>query len=191
MPNWCDNTLTIEGTSENAVRIIEAFRHSNPFSKIHPCPEELYDHEAHRYGGSDEDRARSEARRAELKAKYAYGSAYDWHCGEWGTKWDVDTNVYDETESSLSVSFDSAWSPPIELYRWINRQYPEVRLTWTYAEEGVGFQGEGYCHGDIFELEESECEYEEEEEFIEPEHPVTHVGSATVLPLPKGNTNEQ
>jgi Ferredoxin-like domain in Api92-like protein len=193
MPNWCDNTLTIEGTSEDAIRIMDAFRNNNPFNKIHKCPDELYDQEAHSYGGSDEDRARSDARRAVLKAKYGYESAYDWHCGEWGTKWDVDTNVYDETAFSLSVSFDSAWSPPIELYRWINRHYPDVRLTWTYEEGGAGFQGEGYCEGDIFTDEVSDFDYdrEDEEEFIEPEHPAMHVGSATVLPLPKGNTNEQ
>jgi hypothetical protein len=170
---------------------MEAFRGNNPFSKIHPCPAELYDDEAHSYGGTDEDRARRDARRAELKAKYGYESAYDWHCGEWGTKWDVDTNVYVDGTSTVSVNFDSAWSPPIELYRWINRNYPEVRLEWTYEEGGVGFQGEGSCEGDFFEDITSDYQYEDEEEetiFVTDEvtYATPNVGAATVLPLPGG-----
>jgi len=192
MPNWCDNSLTIEGSSENALRIMEAFRSNNPFSKIHPCPQELYDDEAHSYGGTDEASARRDARRAELKAKYGYESAYDWQCGEWGTKWDVDPDAYDEGPTSMSVTFDSAWSPPIELYRWINRNYPEVRLEWTYAEGGVGFQGEGWCEGDVFDDVTSDYQYEDDEEetlliIDEMTYATPNVGAATVLPLPGGN----
>lgn len=196
MPNWCYNTLNIEGSSENAHRIMDAFSGDNPFSKIYPCPAELYDDEAHAYGGTDEDVAKQNARRAELKSKYGYDSAYDWHCGEWGTKWDVEPCVNDDSvlpngNRYMNVYFDSAWSPPIELYRWINRTYPEVRLSWTYEEGGVGFQGEGSCEGDMFDDVISDYVYEDEEEeddvFVQPETQATpNVGAATVLPLPGG-----
>jgi hypothetical protein len=186
MPNWCDNTLTIEGESEDAKRIINAFKDLDPFDKIHPTPKELYDNDAHSYSSDPTERTRQDARRSELRDKYGYASAYDWHVGEWGTKWDVEPYVMESSETSISVSFDSAWSPPIELYKWINRNYPEIKMSWTYEEGGVGFQGEGYCYEDTFVDETSDFVYEEEE-FIPPDLPVIQVGSATVLPLPKGN----
>lgn len=42
---------------------------------------------------------------------------YEWNTSNWGTKWDLsDVNVSGRIPNSeeVSVSFSSAWSPPIE-----------------------------------------------------------------------------
>lgn len=186
MPNWCDNTLTIEGDCEGAKFLMAAFRNEDPFQAIYPCPKELDHPDAHRFGGTPEEKANQIVKRRELNDKYGYESGYDWRCGEWGTKWDVDADIMNEGNAGLpymEVCFASAWSPPIELYRYINRVYPSVRLSWTYEEPGVGFAGDGGCEGDLFEDNVRDFLYDEEDVNCAPD---SYVGSATILPLPGG-----
>jgi hypothetical protein len=90
---------------------------------------------------------------------------------------------------TINVCFDSAWCPPGELYRYINEKYPDVEISATWEEPGMGQQGTYYFYQDI---EDSTIEdYVDEEPDEEFDLPVTqatpNVGAATVLPLPGGN----
>lgn len=60
---------------------------------------------------------------------------------KWGTKWDV-YNPYEllVTEEKIVVSFDTAWSPPIQFYREMTAQGFIVDA--MYYEDGIGYCGE-------------------------------------------------
>ena len=66
---------------------------------------------------------------------------YDKSLEGWGTKWDVDPYhcELDEESKTLSVSFDSAWAPPINLYDYL--QSKGFSLYATYYEPGMAFAG--------------------------------------------------
>jgi len=45
---------------------------------------------------------------------------YEWNVNHWGTKWDVsDNDVIDIWDDRVSISFDTAWAPPVEFYEHI------------------------------------------------------------------------
>jgi len=76
---------------------------------------------------------------------------YDWQVQNWGTKWDPEIfgscNYDGET---LTVSFESAWAPPIAFYEWLVEQGYEVSA--NYYEPGMDYAGE-WVNGDDFMLE--------------------------------------
>jgi hypothetical protein len=57
----------------------------------------------------------------------------------YGTKW-WDFNIDERTDLSLTISGDSAWSPPLELLRQISEVY-NVTIEGEYNECGMGFGG--------------------------------------------------
>lgn len=75
---------------------------------------------------------------------YGYESWYEFRIDKWGTKWDT----YDCSVSivnipggkfSLGVSFQTAWSPPLEYYnKLIENEYVESVEAY-YAEPGMAF----------------------------------------------------
>ena len=79
---------------------------------------------------------------ADLIAKYGVDNWYDWHCNYWGTKWDVDAEENDDTdEECISLSFESAWSPPSEWVKKVAQDYPSLKFLLEYEECGCAFKG--------------------------------------------------
>jgi len=66
-------------------------------------------------------------------------SWYDWNVSNWGTKWDVDVYVTEDTDESVTLSFDSAWAPPVRFYDYLTEQGYTVK--GYYYESGMGFAG--------------------------------------------------
>lgn len=67
---------------------------------------------------------------------------YEWCIANWGTKWDVSTNkesVVVDDNGVLTVSFDTAWGPPIVAYDRLQDAGFTVRA--YYYEEGMDFAG--------------------------------------------------
>lgn len=62
---------------------------------------------------------------------------------EWGTKWDLsDINVYcgeDENDTAFSFSFQSAWSPPIYLWKQLEKRYNVEVEEYGYEEQQLAF----------------------------------------------------
>ena len=138
MPNWCYNSLLIEGDAKKIQELVEETQKGNDacfFDLIKPMPKELEG----------------------TNAPSDTANWYEWCVNEWGTKWDAcNINVVDSGEGFASFSFDTAWSPPIGVYEALNDQ--GFSVTAEYEEPGMGFAGE-YRDG-----ENSTWEYEEKEE---------------------------
>jgi hypothetical protein len=122
MPNWCSNTITITGDKKQ----ISIIKHALESNKNKSVFETLVGREP-RY--TDE--------------QYENGAWYDSNVSYWGTKWDVSYDdcqiVYDE--ESISLSPDTAWSPPIEFCNNLVKMY-KVVVHIFYSEPGIGFCGE-------------------------------------------------
>jgi len=70
-------------------------------------------------------------------------SWWDWRVTNWGTKWDVgsDSEEADISDNgkTLTLSFDSAWSPPLGVFERAVEDGWEVKA--YYYEPGMGFAG--------------------------------------------------
>ena len=77
---------------------------------------------------------------------YGFKNWFDWCVANWGTKWDIaDAFIGDQTPDHISITFDTAWSPPIAVYRQLEALGFEVDA--TYYEPGMAFVGR-YTAGD-------------------------------------------
>ena len=121
MPNWCSNTIEIEGTKEqiNAfVSFLDEQTGKEWFSFFKPTPPELKEE-----------------------------GWYEWNVENWGTKWNCDAQDWvkvenpNADESSVTFWFDSAWSPPTALYEFIEAT-STLNIKASYNEGGMGFVGE-------------------------------------------------
>jgi hypothetical protein len=122
MPNYCQNKTTfthpdvakLRELRDEFLKTENPEEKGNPFNYLRPMPPELSDN-----------------------------GWYDWRCANWGTKWDAMTAwgiELDEDEKTLTVSFHTAWSPPIDLYEYLHEE-TEWRVEAVYFEAGMGFCG--------------------------------------------------
>lgn len=62
-----------------------------------------------------------------LKCLKRYGVAHwlDWSCENWTTKWNaVDTHI---NRDELYISFDTAWSPPFNIFELMAKKQPDLK----------------------------------------------------------------
>jgi hypothetical protein len=142
MPNWCQNILTVtHKDAEQIQRVKTAFNQGELLQEFAPVPEALKI--TCQPGTSDEAlQALYEANQAE----YGYSTWYDYCVGVWGTKWDVggsdafsDINETVDGIHSITLHFDSAWSPPLGVYPMLEEAGFDVLA--YYYEGGMQFAG--------------------------------------------------
>ena len=143
MPNWCNNTLEI--THEDPAmmaRVKQAFADGRLLDEFVPVPKSLHIVAGRVGDDTDPKQIELEAQeKANLEA-HGYTTWYDFCVNEWGTKWDVGGNDYNEpqeTPDGLIMSFDSAWSPPVAAMEKFQDLGFSVRL--YYYEPGMCFCG--------------------------------------------------
>lgn len=67
---------------------------------------------------------------------------YEWCNRHWGTKWNAYHQYLNEwSDTSFSVTFDTAWSPPAPLFEILADAFPSVEMMVHYIDEGGGFAG--------------------------------------------------
>jgi hypothetical protein len=144
MPNWCYNTIEIEGPKraiDTFEKHLETTQGKEWFSYFLQIPEEL-----------KED------------------GWYGWNLDNYGCKWNCDAMDWNRTsDESIAFAFDSPWGPPIALYENIENIELEnewgtidyYRVTAKYLEEGMQFMGqfvdgndEQYEYSDLDSLDE-------------------------------------
>jgi hypothetical protein len=169
MPNWCYNSLSIEGSKEDisAIKIqlnqpyvkqhdqwnpetrqmeVKDYTYSNPVFAFHNI------HNHRQDGVSDEEYIKQSDHTLPIEEQMMFkgNTWYDWNVRNWGTKWDVgvgDDNEYPETElmeesdTYLAYRFNTAWSPPLPAIEALSAQYPDVEFNLSYEEE-TGWGGE-------------------------------------------------
>lgn len=155
MPNWCHNTLRVEGAEEDVIEFVNRARTSSgdgdqPFFFSNFIPEPDYENE---------------------------GDWWGWRIENWGTKWEPNfggpflamgapgsdpsaaKNQIDlqgsDGELSVSYEFDTAWAPPVPVIRAASRQHPDLQLEIVWGEPGGDFGGRARFVGGL-------CVYEEE-----------------------------
>ena len=72
---------------------------------------------------------------------------YEWHCENWGTKWD--NYNYEEVISEdnyLCVTFDTAWAPPLRVFEKLLEKYPHC---WIKDAVDIEFGSSGIVIGRI------------------------------------------
>ena len=154
MPNWCNNTLTLEHDDPAMItRAKEALDRGEFLQEFIPVPKALTDTVAG-FMGEDQREAHEAQQRANIE-KYGYKDWYDFCVGEWGTKWDVGGDGQSDIHpdgKTLFTSFDSAWSPPVNAYAKLEAL--GFRVNAMFYESGMAFAGsyeDGNC--DDFSLE--------------------------------------
>lgn len=142
MPNWCYNNLDITATNDEQKAVLEKVSKAEAadgfISMFLPLPEALKD----TVKGSGEE--------AQEVWVDGCNNWYDWQVQNWGTKWDPEVMDCDYDGETLTVSFDSAWAPPVAFYEWLQEQGYQVSA--NYYEPGMDFAGE-WVDGDDFYLE--------------------------------------
>ena len=165
MPNWVYNSLTIEGSAEDISAIKKQV--NQPFQRQHdswnmetkemelvdtlypnpvfafwniikPTNLEAYNKQAdHTLPIADQ-------------LLFSGDNWYDFNVRNWGTKWDVavswdeeypETELMEESETSLAYRFNTAWSPPEPAIAKLSEQYPNCSFTLSFEEE-TGWGGE-------------------------------------------------
>ena len=121
MPNWCNNTLTIQGEEKD----VEKFA-----KKLHKIRNE---------NNKVEDLLKTFV---SMPKKSNPDDWYNWNCDNWGTKWDACESYINHNDIDFfSVTFDTAWSPPIEWIKYIMKDFPDLRFSLEYDEPGCAFGG--------------------------------------------------
>ncbi len=165
MPNWVYNSLTIDGNESDIAKLKlqlnkpfvrqhdqwnpetgkmeqKDYAYDNPifafWNIVAPTNLEAYNKQA------DHTLPLAEA------LSFSGDNWYDWNVRNWGTKWDVsvgnddkypDTELMEESATSLSYKFNTAWSQPLPAIEALSAQYPELEFNLSYQEE-TGWGGE-------------------------------------------------
>jgi len=186
MPNWCYNSLTIEGSEELIADVKRTL--NRPFTKTHDSYNSttgkmelsdttysnpvfafhnIYNHK--QAGVSDEEynKQQDTTKTTAEALSFSGNNWYDWNVRNWGTKWDVanqnddeyaDTQLQDEGKDFLSYRFNTAWSPPTEAIVKLSTQYPDLDFELSYEEE-TGWGGTiEFQAGNVNEIEFHESE---------------------------------
>ena len=145
MPNWVNNTLTVEGSmaQEFAKKAAQTYTLGYKDAKAR---EETYAtpiyFEVNEKDLSFFNFVKPETEKA--MEDYITGGWYDWNVYNWGTKWDaLEVSRTDDRNNPVEVSFifNTAWSPPVEWLYKVAEQYPDLKFTLEYREES-GWGGE-------------------------------------------------
>jgi hypothetical protein len=159
MPNWVYNGLTIEGNKEDIAKLKAQL--NQPFTRIH----ENWDTDTNSFITKEVSFSNPvfafwniikptnlEAYNAPADSNNMDNSNnwYPWNNRNWGVKWDVaisdgeeypETELYDESDESLSYRFNTAWGIPNEALITLSSQYPDLSFTLEFEEE-TGWGGE-------------------------------------------------
>jgi len=143
MPNWCNNTVTLEHSDPAMLaRAKAAFLDGKFLNEFIPVPEDLHI-VAGSVGaqGSPEQIALEAQEKANVE-KHGYKNWWDYCVNEWGTKWDVggDDGYVQDLNGGLMLTFDSAWAPPTNAYEKLMDM--GFRIHATYFEGGMMFAGD-------------------------------------------------
>ena len=170
MPNWTTNEVTFSSAkTTNIKKIKEIFEKGSPFGQLIKEPNwdsvplkgnetsghfdkkplgmvgELPIIEEHKLRNGEVMKFRK------FKSTNVQDTRwYDWRLEKWDTKWDVPkdeieiTDIDDLSGRTLVIGFNTAWSPPIAIYKKLRDTFKDVKIAWWAIDEDDDTNGEGY-----------------------------------------------
>lgn len=184
MPNWCYNTLRVEGDTKTLDKFIKAnmgydaqFRgpHDSPaemtekyfcFNALYPVPDKIL---AVGFDGSYRFDTHSDNKNA-IEFGRALPDGYNWCSKMWGTKWDIywdriseETIGFKEGDTEITIQFSTAWAPPIPWLKKVAKMFSNLSFSLQFEEEGTGWFGKWVCENGKISYQQGRYEYEEEE----------------------------
>ena len=136
MPNWCLNNLTISHENRSKVmQFVRVYKEGKVCDHYLPVPR------------TDD---------GELIIDQTHPDYwYNWCVNNWGTKWDIGSDNGEVhglnptiVDNEATMTFDSAWSPPIGLYEELDRL--GFMVDATYFEPGMGYCGIWHDGDDLY-----------------------------------------
>lgn len=143
MPNWCNNVVILRHSDPAMlVRAQEGFKKGELLQTFIPCPDDLLFTEAVHYPDGHELKEAQDAKEAANVEKHGFRNWYDWKVAHWSTKWDVgsEDDTAEIEDGMLTLSFDSAWSPPVGAYETLE-DVCGFEVEAFYYEPGMAFCG--------------------------------------------------
>lgn len=141
MPNWCSNSIVITGDKDKIKKIKRVLQSMDTKQDNIGVFQTLV--------GRDENLSESQ---------YHEGGAwYHSNIDRFGCKWDInwdDSNIDMDSDDCITMSPQTAWSPPDGFCRLLAQQY-EVKVELEYSEPGCDFAGRLLVHPDGQEESES------------------------------------
>ena len=147
MPNWCWNHLEVTGDEIQLREFVEKSLVSPEENEIHdrtefsfngtyPMPKTL-----RITAGTHLSFIEKIKRYINIKL-YGHDNWYNWSIANWGTKWDACEGCINHNDIDFfSVSFETAWSPPINWIDNIMQDFPDLCFQLEYEEPGMCFGG--------------------------------------------------
>lgn len=139
MPNWCSNTLIIDGDREALDDFLARNGKSLDFNDYVPYPlrYEIMDALAKCFGKQG----------ISIIDGFNRGG-YEWCIDHWGTKWNVnpDAIFFNDTGHSLVFSLLTAWSPPEGAIKAMSKAFPDLEFTLEFEDEFCNFWGTSVFH---------------------------------------------
>ena len=144
MPNWCENNLTIQHKDKDKIESILKTVESCLNHKATKDFEET--DKKNTYVGLLQSLVPMPK---ELEGTTKPGDEpnwYDWCCENWGCKWDIYEYYthepkleYDGELYFIELGFDTAWSPPVEAYKKLEKMGYHIYA--TFLEAGFDYVG--------------------------------------------------
>ena len=131
MPNWCNNTISIQGPTKTLKPLWEETKKSGLLQAMKPMPKGL------------EDTTSPTPKDKKQPMIDGFDNWYDWRVQNWGTKCDVDMEGLELSDDGTTISgwFDSAWAPPIHAFEYFLTDNEDCSIKSYYYEGGMDFAG--------------------------------------------------
>lgn len=148
MPNHTKNEVEISGDKETLAKVVELMttKHEDSkfedvtFSKIIPSPDwDTTPNEDGELPTEIEEIKNMDGEVVMTVKRFPGGKSderwYDWNINNWGTKWDAYNTYIEDYGSSVSMSFQTAWAPPVEVAQELRRRFNSIDIKWMYNQE--------------------------------------------------------
>ena len=156
MPNHCHNRVTFYSANTEAVaKLKQIFEDENCFGQIIPEPDWANIPLDEKTAGNWLHPTRGKVGELPVKVDGDFGISqrfkstgvaddrwYDWRLQNWDTKWEASEIEFECDDSEiLTITFDTAWSPPEGVMEKLREKFPDVSFQCFYDEPGCESAG--------------------------------------------------
>lgn len=148
MPNWCHNKIIIRGSKKQREEFKEKYCElvnipyhdekiwSLDFNKVIPEPKTIKECPK-KYLIRNAEEAEKRHLEYDESNERKWFDWYQYHCDNWGCKWEGDPDNSEECESSLTIKFYTPWGPPYKIISKLIKDNPELKITGRFDEPNM------------------------------------------------------